>query len=232
VAATPAGNILVTDAADKAVRVVAIARGNTVPIAGNTTVGAPDNETGIVIGTVKVTDADGDPLTYSISGGPANGTVTVSSTGGAFTYTPSLAARQAALTTSYTDTDSFTIRASDGFATKDMPVTVTIDPANRRPVIQTVTTSYDPATGTTTGKIIAVDQENDRLTYSVYGYQPYLGSLTLNPDTGDFTYTPLEVTPGYETVESIYFAVGDAYHTAYTEQYVNTFYPQYWYWGW
>ncbi len=61
------------------------------------------------------TDADGDPLTAALAGGPASGTVTLNSNG-SFAYTPN---------SGFSGTDSFSYKASDGQA-MSAPATVTI----------------------------------------------------------------------------------------------------------
>jgi len=69
-----------------------------------------------VTGKVGVTDADNDPLTYTVTGAPTKGKVTVTSTG-TFTYTPTAVARHAASTLnapSSLTTDAFTVSVSDG----------------------------------------------------------------------------------------------------------------------
>ena len=125
VAVSPSGTVYVTDAVDRTVRVLTLTRGNTAPVTtAAPTVDAPDLNTGTVLGALNVTDPDGDALDYTVSGLPATtGTVTVDPTG-AYTFTPTQAARdQAAQTPSTT----FTVRAADGRgAITDVSVTVPI----------------------------------------------------------------------------------------------------------
>ena len=86
----PDGRAFITDAADRTVRVVGLARGNTAPITtAQPTVDTLDLTTGAVSDTFTVTDPDGDPLNYTVSGMPtASGTVTVvPSRPGTYTYT-------------------------------------------------------------------------------------------------------------------------------------------------
>ena len=58
---------------------------------------------GPITGTVGAVDPEGDPITYSITGLPAHGIVTVAADG-SYTYTPG---------TGFTDRDSFTVAATD-----------------------------------------------------------------------------------------------------------------------
>lgn len=66
--------------------------------------------------TLAATDADSDPLTYSIVSGPSHGTLTGS--GAVYTYTP---------TVGYVGTDSFVFRANDGTVdSNDATVSITL----------------------------------------------------------------------------------------------------------
>lgn len=125
------GTVYVTDAADRTVRVLALRHGNAAPTAGTPTVGAPDPTTGAVTGTLNVADADGDTLSYSVTQ-PTTGTVTISSTG-AYTYTPTQAAREQATQTAGRDWATFTVNASDGEATTTVTVTVPVAPLSAEP---------------------------------------------------------------------------------------------------
>jgi VCBS repeat-containing protein len=79
------------------------------------TVGTPNASTGVVTGSVTATDANNDPLTFTAPATTAKGSVTVNARTGAFTYTPTAAARSSAGSSATAKTDSFTITVSDGF---------------------------------------------------------------------------------------------------------------------
>src|SRR5690606_19554917 len=73
-----------------------------------------------------------------------------------------------------------------GTTTVDVPVTVT--PVNDPPVATGTPVTPDedtPATGTITGS----DVDGDTLTYTVTT-PPEHGTLVIDPDTGNYTYTP------------------------------------------
>lgn len=74
-------------------------------------------------GTLSASDADGDPLTYSIVANGSKGTATVTNAAtGAFTYTPNA---------SENGTDTFTFKASDGtLDSNTATITVTISPVD------------------------------------------------------------------------------------------------------
>jgi YVTN family beta-propeller protein len=141
VAVSPDGtHVYVTDYNDDTLRVLSLTRGNTAPVAtAAPTLGAPDPTTGAVAGSLNVVDPDGDALSYTVTGQPAKGTVSVNTAGG-FTYTPTQAARdQAAQTPGLTDT--FTITASDSQATKPVSLTVAVLPSPPPPPTLTAHTT-------------------------------------------------------------------------------------------
>ncbi|MDP9193279.1 MAG: Ig-like domain-containing protein [Acidobacteriota bacterium] len=100
---------------------------NTPPVANDAT--ASTNEDNTVTITLSGSDADGDPLTFTIVSGPANGTLgPIISTGpntATVDYTPNL---------NYNGSDSFVYRAHDGNGgTDDANVSITIAPVNDPP---------------------------------------------------------------------------------------------------
>ena len=101
---------------------------NSAPVAGTPTVGTPDLTTGKVTGSLNVTDPDGNPLSYSVTGAPSSGAVALDGAGG-FTYTPTQAARLRAGQTAGADADAFTVAVSDGVASTSVLVKVTVFPA-------------------------------------------------------------------------------------------------------
>jgi YVTN family beta-propeller protein len=117
-----------TSLAFSATEMAMAAVANSAPTA-NPTTGTPNQTTGAVTGTLNGTDADGNPLSYTVTTQPTGGTVTLNSSTGAFTYTPSVAARLRAGTTTSVDFDSFAVSVSDGQATTPATVTVPVLPA-------------------------------------------------------------------------------------------------------
>ncbi|MDZ4264272.1 MAG: Ig-like domain-containing protein [Mycobacterium sp.] len=105
------------------------------PARGTYTASA-DPITGVVIGTATATDADQDVLSYSGTTTTLKGGVVVES-GGAFTYTPTDAARAAAAAAGATrrdKQDTFDVVVDDGHGgTLTIPVRVTIVGAGAAP---------------------------------------------------------------------------------------------------
>jgi hypothetical protein len=88
------------------------------PVATDTAV-TTDIDTAVDI-TLQATDADRDPLTWSIESGPQHGSLSAIS-GDAVTYTPE---------TSFNGADSFVVRANDGsFASNTATVTIAVGAA-------------------------------------------------------------------------------------------------------
>ncbi len=100
---------------------------NAVPVASSSSVSTPEDQPKAI--TLSGTDADGDPLTYSIVSNPINGTL--SGTPPNVTYRPN---------TNFNGSDSFTFRVNDGqtnSATASVSITVTA--VNDAPTLNTLT---------------------------------------------------------------------------------------------
>lgn len=172
---------------------VVVAPPNTAPVA-SASVGSPNGGNGVVSGSVTATDADNDPLSYSVSKAAGKGTASVAANG-AFTYTPTAVARHAAakLTASAGDkADSFTITVSDGRGgTAAVPISVTVSGANSAPTGRTSVGVPDATTGVLAGAVIGADLDSDALTYTGPS-STSKGTISLSPN-GSFTYTPTAV---------------------------------------
>jgi hypothetical protein len=194
-------------------------------------IAAPTKATGAVKARVSVVASPGTKVTYSV-GKPAKGTVSVNAATGAFTYTPTAAARHSAAKEGASaavrrDVVPVIVTDSEGHrATKS--VRVPILGANSAPVASSVVIGTpDPKTGVVTGRVTFTDADGDALTYSVASNTSPVsrsglrqlraedpagrtlsstssnGSLTMiNPATGAFTYTPTQATPPSSGVSS------------------------------
>ena len=145
------------------------------------------NQDGNGSGKIEVTDPENDDISFSVGTQGNKGTVTINSETGEYTY----------VTTdkNYSGTDTFTIIVSDGYNTKEVVVTVTIV-KNSKPSSDGNKINIE-SNSTITGKIEAIDNEGDELTYSVT-YQGDKGTAVINEETGEYTYTSYKDTEGYD----------------------------------
>jgi hypothetical protein len=142
--------------------------------------------------TLLATDANGDPLNYSIVTQPATGTL--GGTPPNVTYTPAA---------NYNGNASFSFKANDGSVDSNVAtVSITVTAVNDAPVAtaQSVSTSKNTATAIT---LQATDVEGSALTYSAVT-QPAHG--TLGGTAPNLTYTP---TTGYTGPDSFTFKAND-----------------------
>jgi len=137
---------------------------NDAPVAQNQSVTTNENTPGMI--TLSATDADGDPLTYTVVSQPTHGSL--SGTGANWTYTPN---------PSYYGPDSFTFTANDGQATSNVAtVSITVSAVNDPPVVQNqdLTIEEDTPKQIT---LSATDADGDALTFTIVSW-PLKGTLT------------------------------------------------------
>ncbi|WP_310734448.1 tandem-95 repeat protein, partial [Ideonella livida] len=159
-------------------------------------------------GTVAAGDADGDTLAFSVDTHPSNGSVTIDAATGIYTYTPDAG---------WSGVDSFIVLVDDGNGGQT-PVTVqvTVNPVNDAPEGGDVTDPdwdatdgrYELTTDEDTpvgGTVAAGDADGDTLAFSV-DTDPTHGSVSLDPATGVYTYTP---DAGWSGVDSFVVLVDD-----------------------
>jgi VCBS repeat-containing protein len=117
---------------------VSVSPANIAPVAGVPIAGAPNVSTGVVLGSVSATDADGDTLAYSAPGTAARGSVSINAATGGFSYIPTAIARQNAAASGAAPEDlqdGFTVTIADGHGgTATAAVSVAIAPAIAPPV--------------------------------------------------------------------------------------------------
>ncbi len=158
-----------------------------VPIAGTPTQAAPNLTSGAVTGTSTFIDSAGTALSYSVTTLPTQGTVTVNSTTGAYTYTPTPADRPAPL--SPNGTDSFIVTASNGVNSAPETISVSVIPAVPPTTNVAVGTSpralqvspdgktlyvVNAGNGTTAGTVSVLNTSTDTITKTVtVGVDPF-----------------------------------------------------------
>ncbi len=126
-------------------------------------------------------DADGDPITTSLTGRPSNGTVVLNSNG-TFVYEPN---------ENFDGTDSFEYTATDvNGNSSTATVTIQVAPVNDIPVAGDETFTIE--NNAVNGNVLANDSDadGDELTVRIQR-QPANGRVTLNLD-GTFQYVPFD----------------------------------------
>ncbi len=147
---------------------------NDMPVASGQTVAVVEDTPSAI--TLIATDADADPLTYSVTSGPSNGVL--SGTAPNLTYTPNA---------NYFGADSFTFIANDGTVDSNTAtITINVSAVNDAPVAdsQSLTGAENVAINIT---LTATDDDSDPLTFSIAS-NPSNG--TLSGTGANITYTP------------------------------------------
>jgi len=161
------------------------------------------------------TDPDGNTLAISGAFTPRNGTLSDVFSGGGFTYRPNAG---------FAGTDTFRYTISDGTATSEGIVSITViaDPNNVAPVgnPDSYTVNEDTVLTVNGPGLLANDTDANGQTLSVVtiGIEPTRGSLKLFSD-GSFTYTPGPNLNGTDTFT--YKATDGTAETAFTTVTIN-----------
>jgi VCBS repeat-containing protein len=152
---------------------------NDAPVATNQDLSVAEDAQ--LTGQIGASDIDNDPLTYTLTTAPANGSLMLNPDG-SFTYTPN---------TNYNGNDLFVVSISDGVGgITNSTINIAVTPVNDAPVAVNRQVSVAEDTQGAPLNIAAPrDIDGDTLTVSVSGL-PGVGSITLADGTA--------VTPGQE----------------------------------
>ena len=152
---------------------------NAPAIAAQTFSVAENVANGTAVGTVAATDADGDPLTFTITAGNTNSAFAINADG----------AITVAGTVDYetTQTYTLTVRASDGSTSTNAAITINVTNLNdNAPTIAAQTFSVaENAAARTIGTVMATDADGDALTFSITAGNR--GSFAINAGSGAIT---------------------------------------------
>ena len=157
---------------------IVIASVNDAPVASAIPLSITTPEDTAQNGLINASDADSDPLTFTLTSPPTHGTV-ILNPNGTYSYTPAL---------NYNGPDSFTVTISDGnggATVITIPIVVTA--VNDTPIATAppITTTEDTPK---TGMVTASDADGDLLTYTI-STPPTNGSVVVDAN-GNYTYTP------------------------------------------
>jgi len=153
---------------------------NDAPVAVTAALAA--NEDNTLSGTLSATDADVEALIFAVVTPPAKGTLTLNANG-AFTFAPGNAFQ--GLDTGETEQVTFTYSVTDGTATVQKQVTVTVEGRNDAPIAVTAALSVNEASFIS-GQLQATDADGEALTFALVT-SPAKGSLTLDAG-GNYTF--------------------------------------------
>jgi VCBS repeat-containing protein len=140
------------------------------------------NEDTSLTGTLSATDADVETLTFAVVTQPPKGTLTLDANG-AFTFNPGNAFQ--GLDTGETENVTFTYSVTDGTATAQKQVTVTVEGRNDAPVAVTAVLSVNEASFIS-GQLQATDVDVETLTFGLVSGTAK-GTLTLDA-SGNYSF--------------------------------------------
>ena len=197
----------------------------------NWTANPGQSRNGVVTGNVVGTDGEGDPIRYTVTSAPVNGSVMIDADG-SYTYTPSDSLAYVG------SVDTFTVTGSDagagfhihgiggllnlltfgllGVSGHTSTVTVPVNVVawrryNTAPTATATVGAADPKTGTVLGQVIGTDPDDDLLAYSAAG-STAKGTVTIDAGTGAFTYIPNVAARGMNSsTDIITVTVADGY---------------------
>ncbi len=153
-----------------------------------------------VTGQLSATGPSGQTLTYAVVTGPVHGTVTLTASTGAFSYTPAAG---------FAGADAFTFDTTDSGGTSNTAtetVSVIAPPVASGGAVSTAEGQ------TVTGQLSATGSSGQTLTY-VLVTEPGHGTVTLGASTGVFTYTP---AAGFSGTDAFTFDAKDSGGTSNT----------------
>ena len=147
--------------------------GNTPVITSSSTFTADENQT--AIGTVTATDADGDDITFSISGSEIN----INASTGVLTFA---SAPDYETKSSYTAT----VTASDGTNSTTQDIAISINNViESGPVFSSPNSFNIDENETVIGIVSATSAESDSMSYSIIGSEP---NININESSGELTF--------------------------------------------
>ncbi len=135
--------------------------------------------------TLTATDPDGDAITYSATGNPTmpSGSIFIADT---FSWTPDF---------SQAGNYSVTFGVSDGTLDDSEAVSIDVGDVNRTPSLAVIADQTVDELSQLSFAASTTDPDGDSFTYSLSG-AAYAAGATIDPVTGDFTWTPTEAQDG------------------------------------
>lgn len=155
---------------------------NNAPIFSSATYDFTVDEDSSVTGALTATDSDNDELTFITASATSNGVFALNADG-SFTYTPA---------DNFNGTDIALVQVSDGDLSNTAELTFNITAINDAPSLVTTNVTVTSLT-VKTGTIEVLDIDGDEITFAVIN-EPETGEISLDTNTGEFTYTTERLT--------------------------------------
>ncbi len=165
---------------------ITVTNQNDPPVANDATFNVDENSAnGTAVGTVTATDLDGDPLTFTITGGNTNNAFAIGSSSGQITVNNS-----AALNFETTPIFVLTVRVQDPGGLNDTAaITINLNDVNEAPTAfdDAFTIPENSANGSSVGTVTATDPDaGDTLTYGIMAGNTG-STFAINGGTGEIT---------------------------------------------
>lgn len=146
---------------------------------------APENQ--LVVATLTATDLDGDPITFSITGGADAALFTIDATTGALSFV-SAPDHEASADADGNNVYQVVVVASDGELSDTQEIAVTVSNVNEAPAISSngggsIASVTLNENSTLVTSVTSTDPEGTALTYAIAG-GPDAARFTINPTTG------------------------------------------------
>ena len=178
-----------------------LSSGNEAPVISQgvgplTKVSSEDTQVSWSASELNATDSDTNvaQLSWSLLSSPSHGSAIVDGNGSSpevFTYQPDA---------NYHGSDSFSVQVSDGDANDSITINLTINPVDDPSVISGDTSGFLLEDSSLTGDLNATDIDGlTDGTYFTISSAPSSGSLSINPQSGRWTYYPISHTFGSDT---------------------------------
>ena len=153
--------------------------------------------------TAAATDADGDPITYSISG-TDSALFAINSSSGVLSFA-SAPNYESPADSGADNTYDITVTASDGVLSDSIALAITVNDVNEAPSITSGTSSSCDENQTSTGYTAsATDPDGDTLTYSISGTDSALFTIDSSSGVLSFLAAPDYETPGDAGANNVY----------------------------
>lgn len=185
-----------------------------VPVIDDQTLAIDENTANTsIIGTAVASDSDNDVLIYSIVGGNDLGAFALDELSGVLTVSD-----ETILDFEINPNFSLTVEVSDGALTDNATISISLTDVNEAPQISDQTFSIDENTETNTvvGSVVAIDADNDALTYVITSGNDLQGftlteadgtlmvndQIVLNFETNPVFTLTVEISDGFFTVNA------------------------------